>query len=588
MASYLLTGAAGFIGARTAELLLEAGHRVVGVDDVNDAYDPRVKRHRLAKLAARAGLPLPRARHREARRARRSCLPSASTRVLNLAARAGVRASVENPWVYVDANVTGTLNLLEWCRARGVREVRAGLDLERVRRLRRRARSAKTRTASRPISPYAATKKAAEALCYTWHALHGLDVTVLRYFTVYGPAGRPDMSVFRFVRRIREGEPITVYGDGSMARDFTYVDDIARGTIAALRPLGYEIVNLGGEHPAEVRELVATVERALGRKAEVAPRAGASRGRAAHRRLHRQGAPAARLGAARLARRRRRERGRVVRGGARVGEGHPRLSDSNGVRRDLRAITADGAAFSVMVGVGETYLVPFALALGIAAGQASLLATLPMLAGSLLQLGAPAGVRWLGSYRRWVVGCAALQALCFAPLVVAALRGAAAPAVLFAVGAAYWGFGMATGPAWNAWVGHDRAGAASARASSRGARASRSSRCWSGSSRAATASSWGKHDGRLFTAFAGLFATAGFARFVSSRFLAAHERDAGAREPPRGHPRARRAAPAPRRDAGRIVAWLLAMQVVVNVAAPVLRAVHARARSGSPTTASCC
>ena len=124
------------------------------------------------------------------------------------------------------------------------------------------------------------------------------------------------------------------------------------------------------------------------------------------------------------------------------------------LRRDLRAISADGAAFSVMVGVGETYLVPFALALGIAAGQASLLATLPVLAGSLLQLVAPAGVRWLGSYRRWVVGCAALQALCFVPLFGAALAGTASPAARCSrVGAAYWGFGMATGPAWNAWVG---------------------------------------------------------------------------------------------------------------------------------------
>jgi UDP-glucuronate 4-epimerase len=263
---YLLTGAAGFIGARTAELLLGAGHRVTGVDDVNDAYDPRVKRHRLAKLTARAEFQF-----LELDIARRDALARIGDgfdAVLNLAARAGVRASVENPWVYVDANVTGTLNLLEWCRGRGVRKfvlsstssVYGGSDATVFR---------EDQESSRPISPYAATKKAAEALCYTWHALHGLDVTVLRYFTVYGPAGRPDMSVFRFVRRIREGEPITVYGDGSMARDFTYVDDVARGTIAALRPLGYEIVNLGGEHPAEVRELVATVERALGRKAEV-------------------------------------------------------------------------------------------------------------------------------------------------------------------------------------------------------------------------------------------------------------------------------------------------------------------------------
>lgn len=266
MGHYLLTGAAGFIGARTAELLLDAGHLVLGVDDVNDAYDPRVKRHRLARLAAREGF-----RFLELDIARRDALARIDDErfdaVLNLAARAGVRASVENPWVYVETNVTGTLNLLEWCRARGVRKfvlsstssVYGGSDASVFR---------EDQETSRPISPYAATKKAAEALCYTWHALHGLDVTVLRYFTVYGPAGRPDMSVFRFVRGVREGTPITVYGDGTMARDFTYVDDVARGTIAALRPLGYEIVNLGGEKPTSVNELVATVEAALGRKAQ--------------------------------------------------------------------------------------------------------------------------------------------------------------------------------------------------------------------------------------------------------------------------------------------------------------------------------
>jgi len=269
VAHYLLTGAAGFIGARTAELLLESGHSVVGVDDVNDAYDPRVKRHRLARLGQRPGFGF-----FELDISQRTAVAAASfgakpfDAVLNLAARAGVRASVENPWLYVDANVTGTLNLLEWCRARGVRKLVLsstssvyGGSLESVFR--------EDQDTSRPISPYAASKKAAETLCYTWHALHGLDVTVLRYFTVYGPAGRPDMSVFRFVRGVREGEPITVYGDGSMARDFTYVDDVARGTIAALRPLGYEVVNLGGEKPTPVSELVATVERALGRKAEI-------------------------------------------------------------------------------------------------------------------------------------------------------------------------------------------------------------------------------------------------------------------------------------------------------------------------------
>jgi nucleoside-diphosphate-sugar epimerase len=266
MTRYLVTGAAGFIAARTAELLLEAGHEVVGVDDLNEAYDPRLKQHRLDRLTRQGSF---RFHHLDvSKREALSALDGERVdAVLNLAARAGVRASVENPWIYVDTNVTGTLNLLEWCRTHDVGKfvlsstssVYGGSDATVFR---------EDQHTSRPISPYAATKKAAEALCHTFHVLHGLDVSVLRYFTVYGPAGRPDMAMFRFLRGVRESEPITVYGDGSMARDFTYVDDIARGTIAALRPLGYEVVNLGGEKPASVNELIVTIEQALGRKAE--------------------------------------------------------------------------------------------------------------------------------------------------------------------------------------------------------------------------------------------------------------------------------------------------------------------------------
>jgi MFS family permease len=249
-----------------------------------------------------------------------------------------------------------------------------------------------------------------------------------------------------------------------------------------------------------------------------------------------------------------------------VGEGHPRLN-GNRLRSDLRAITADGAAFSVMVGCGETYLVPFALALGIAAGEASLLATLPILAGSLLQLAAPAGVRALGSYRRWVVGCAALQALCFAPLVVAALRGAAAPALLFAVGAAYWGFGMATGPAWNAWVGTIVPARLRARFFARRARFAQLALLL-GIAGGGYVLELGKHGGYVFLAFAVLFGSAGAARLVSSRFLGALSETPGLA----GRLEAIHAKGVLRQlrgtDAGRIVAWLLAMQVVVNVAAP--------------------
>ena len=237
------------------------------------------------------------------------------------------------------------------------------------------------------------------------------------------------------------------------------------------------------------------------------------------------------------------------------------------LRRDLSAISADGVAFSLMVGVGETYLVPFALALGIAAGQASLLATLPILAGSLLQLAAPAGVRRLGSYRRWVAGCAALQALCFVPLVGAALAGGLPALALFAVGAAYWGFGMATGPAWNAWVGTIVPARLRARFFARRARFAQLA-LLVGIVVGGYGLEAGKRNGAVLLAFAALFAAAGIARLASARVIAMQSEVpglAGRLEAIHllgvlGHLRGR--------EAGHIVAWLLAMQVVVNVAAP--------------------
>ncbi len=165
--------------------------------------------------------------------------------VINLAARAGVRASVENPWIFVDTNMTGTLNLLENCRQHQVPKfVLAstssiyGEDAPQP--------TPETADSSAPLQPYAASKKGAEAMCHAYHYLFDIDVTVLRYFTVYGPAGRPDMVMFRFVQWITEGRPVLLNGDGNQSRGFTYIDDIARGTIQALKPVGYEIINLGG------------------------------------------------------------------------------------------------------------------------------------------------------------------------------------------------------------------------------------------------------------------------------------------------------------------------------------------------------
>jgi len=269
MGRYIVTGAAGFIGARTAELLLEEGHEVVGVDSLNAAYDVRVKRNRLERLAARPNFDF-----ETGDIAERSLFDREALReghfdgLLNLAARAGVRASVDDPWVYVSTNATGTLNCLEFCRRRGISKLVLA-STSSLYGTGNEVPYTEVQDTSRPISPYAASKGAAEAMAHAYHALHGIDVTVLRYFTVYGPAGRPDMSVFRFTQRIREGQPIFVYGDGSMSRDFTYVDDIARGTIQALKPLGFEIVNLGSDHPYTVRELIEIIEASVGKKAVI-------------------------------------------------------------------------------------------------------------------------------------------------------------------------------------------------------------------------------------------------------------------------------------------------------------------------------
>lgn len=269
MSRYLVTGAAGFIGSHVCRLLLDQGHEVTGVDSLNDAYDPRLKSWRLEKLRASPGFRFEQcdiARGKEVAVCFSKTAPYDA--VINLAARAGVRQSVEYPWPYVNTNVTGTLNLLVLCRQSGVPKfvLASTSSLYGAHNTVPYREDADT---TRPLSPYAASKQAAESFAYAYHHLYKLDVSVLRYFTVYGPAGRPDMSVFRFVRRITEGEPIVVFGDGRQQRDFTYVDDIARGTVLALRPLGFEVINLGGDRPVELAAVIAKIEELVGRKATI-------------------------------------------------------------------------------------------------------------------------------------------------------------------------------------------------------------------------------------------------------------------------------------------------------------------------------
>jgi UDP-glucuronate 4-epimerase len=267
MAQYLVTGAAGFIGARTSELLIKAGHSVAGIDNMNDAYDPRVKEYRLRKLQAMPGFTF-----HKLDISNKSIIDSFKEEkfdgVINLAARAGVRASVKDPWVYVESNMIGTLNMLEICRQTGTNKFIVastssiyGEDPPYP--------TPESASSSEPLQPYAASKKGAEAMCHAYHHLYGIDVTVVRFFTVYGPAGRPDLSIFRFVKWISEGQPVRVNGDGEQSRAFTYIDDIARGVIAALKPLDYEIINLGGHEVITINNLVKLIEEIVGKKAIV-------------------------------------------------------------------------------------------------------------------------------------------------------------------------------------------------------------------------------------------------------------------------------------------------------------------------------
>ena len=289
-ATILVTGAAGFIGAKTVELLLAEGHTVVGIDNLNDYYDVRLKNYRANTLLGQAETPtappnlgetsngLAKAKSADGRfhfyhldienQQSVDALFEAHkfASVLNLAARAGVRYSMENPHVYMTTNANGTLNLLEAMRHKEVKKMvlastsslYAGQEMPFV----------ETLPVNTPISPYAASKKAAEVMAYSYHYLYGLDISVVRYFTVFGPCGRPDMSIFRFIEWVEKGLPIELFGDGEQSRDFTYVDDIARGTIAAQKEVGYEIINLGGgNNPVSMNSVIAQLETHLAKRA---------------------------------------------------------------------------------------------------------------------------------------------------------------------------------------------------------------------------------------------------------------------------------------------------------------------------------
>jgi len=267
VSDYLISGAAGFIGARTSEMLAREGHSVVGVDNLNDAYDVRMKDFRLRNLQL-----LPSFAFQKLDIANASELAALDGRhfdaIIHLAARAGVRASVEKPELFYQTNLIGTLNLMELCRRLGVKKFVLA-STSSIYGANPPYPTPETASSSEPLQPYAASKKAAEVLAHAYHYLHGLDITVLRYFTVYGPAGRPDLAMFRFCQWISEARPVIVNGSGEQSRGFTFLDDIARGTIRATRPLGYEIINLGGHDVITIKNLIRLLEGIIGKKAQV-------------------------------------------------------------------------------------------------------------------------------------------------------------------------------------------------------------------------------------------------------------------------------------------------------------------------------
>lgn len=271
ISNVLVTGVAGFIGARTAAKLLDAGVQVVGIDNLSTAYDPGLKQRRVGELLKHPRFTFHLLDVTDARAVADLCVENRFDAIVHLAARAGVRYSMENPHIYMAVNAQGTLNVLEGMRISGIKKLvfasTSSLYAGQPRPF------SESLPVNQPISIYAASKKAAEVMCYTFHHQFKLDISIVRYFTVYGPAGRPDMSPFRFIRWVHDGNPIEIYGDGNQSRDFTYIDDIANGTIAALKPLGCEIVNLGGGgEPRSLREMIQIIERLVERKAQITHR----------------------------------------------------------------------------------------------------------------------------------------------------------------------------------------------------------------------------------------------------------------------------------------------------------------------------
>src|SRR5690554_7045761 len=269
---YLVTGAAGFIGMYTAKRLLEQGHQVIGVDNLNDYYEPELKQHRLAQLTPFANFTFVELDLANRENMAELFAAEKFDRVIHLAAQAGVRYSIENPFAYVDSNLVGMMTILEGCRHNKVQHL-VYASSSSVYGMNDKIPFSETDQVDNPVSLYAATKKANELMAHSFSKLYGIPTTGLRFFTVYGPAGRPDMAPWLFTEAIIKGEPIKVFNHGKMMRDFTYIDDIVEGVIRIqdVVPQGeipYSLFNIGNNEPIELARFIKAIETALGKEAE--------------------------------------------------------------------------------------------------------------------------------------------------------------------------------------------------------------------------------------------------------------------------------------------------------------------------------
>jgi len=263
----LITGAAGFIGSHLCERLIDDGLNVIGLDNFDDFYNPDIKRSNISECLSSGRFELVEGDIRDAKCVESILVNGDIDVIVHLAAKVGVRQSIEDPVEYQDVNINGTVVMLEAAKKHGVKKF-IFASSSSVYGNNKKVPFSETDCVDFPISPYAATKKAGELLCHTYSHLYNIDITCLRFFTVYGSRQRPDLAIHKFALLMEAGKPIPVFGDGSMRRDFTYIDDIIDGVMAAIEHCnGYEVYNLGESRPVRLDELIKELEKVLGKKA---------------------------------------------------------------------------------------------------------------------------------------------------------------------------------------------------------------------------------------------------------------------------------------------------------------------------------